>query len=282
MVMEDKFEKIGDSLIQHGKFNNRIYLMKTTPKGTSRIISKMDKLAEEKGYTKITAKIFADSFPRFLLAGYRVEAYIPGYFNGEYDCMYVSKFTDEKRKKLPVIEIKRFRELLRENPTNGKTQPVDLPQKEFVPGSLGENDAEAITEVFKRVFETYPFPVHNAEYIKSTMQNNSAQYFGIWDEGKLIGISTAETDWNYKNAEMTDFAVLPEYRGQKLAFRLLEYMEKEIKKAGIKTAYTVARLRELGMNKTFMNAGYKYTGTLVKNTHIGGSIESMNIFYKKL
>ncbi|MGM0620243.1 MAG: putative beta-lysine N-acetyltransferase [Bacteroidota bacterium] len=278
--MKDEFVKIGDSLIQHGKFNNRIYLMKADPKASSRLITKLDKLSEENGYTKIIAKIHADSFPRFLLGGYSIEAYIPEYYNGEADCLMVSKFTSPKRQKIPEIEMKRFRELLRSNQPNGNGQPTQL--KEFTPGRLGEKDAQAITGVFKRVFETYPFPVHDAEYIISTMQSDSAQYFGIWDDGKLIGLSTAETDWKDKNAEMTDFAVLPEYRGQKLAFRLLEFMEKEMKDAGIKTAYTVARLRELGMNKTFMNAGYKYTGTLVKNTHIGGSIESMNIFYKKL
>ncbi|MDD4426034.1 MAG: hypothetical protein PHS40_08920 [Mariniphaga sp.] len=59
-------------------------------------------------------------------------------------------------------------------------------------------------------------------------------------------------------------------------------MEQEMRKAGIINAYTIARLAEPGMNKTFMNAGYKFSGTLVNNTQIAGSIESMNIFYKPL
>ena len=36
------------------------------------------------------------------------------------------------------------------------------------------------------------------------------------------------------------------------------------------------------MNKTFLNAGYNYSGTLTKNTQIAGKIESMNVWYKHL
>jgi lysine 2,3-aminomutase len=114
------------------------------------------------------------------------------------------------------------------------------------------------------------------------MENDKTQYFGVWHNSKLVGISSAEVDVINKNAEMTDFAVLPEYRGQNLAFRLLLTMEQKMKIANIKTAYTIARLKELGMNKTFLKSGYKYSGTLLNNTNIGGQIESMNVFYKHL
>jgi beta-lysine N6-acetyltransferase len=36
------------------------------------------------------------------------------------------------------------------------------------------------------------------------------------------------------------------------------------------------------MNVTFSRAGYTFTGTLINNTNIGGSIESMNVWYKRL
>ena len=95
-------------------------------------------------------------------------------------------------------------------------------------------------------------------------------------------MSAAETDKAEKNAEMTDFAVLPQYRGRGLAGQLLSYMEETMKPACVKTLYTIARLREPGINKIFINAGYRYTGTLINNTNISGSIESMNIFYKNI
>jgi beta-lysine N6-acetyltransferase len=36
------------------------------------------------------------------------------------------------------------------------------------------------------------------------------------------------------------------------------------------------------MNKTFLKFDYCYSGTLINNTNIAGSIESMNVYYKHL
>ncbi len=279
-MMKDSIEQIGKSVIQHGKFNDRIYLLKLAPDDCAEIIPHLEKLAAREGYTKIFAKIRTGALPGFLLEGYSIEGYVPEYYNGTDDCLMVSKFRDEKRSRPPLEALQRFYSLLASaGDSNNDAHP---PGNGFHQRELGPEDAGSITEVFKQVFETYPFPVHDPGYILQTMKDKSARYFGIWDGDNLAGVSTAETDLENMNAEMTDFAVLPRYRGQKLALRLLEFMEREMKASGIKTAYTIARLEELGMNKTFLNLGYKYTGTLVNNTNIGGSIESMNIFYKKL
>jgi lysine 2,3-aminomutase len=276
--MEDKIEKIGNSTIQHGKSNNRIYLLKLDMSDMPGLVGELDNLARKEGYTKIFTKIQADALPEFILKGYSVEAYVPKFYNGDSDCVMASKFLLKSRKNPPEEQLQTLSGLLK--PAGKSKSPGKL--SEFEMRKLNEADALPVTQVFKRVFETYPFPVHDPAYIVETMRNNHARYFGVWDGDKLIGISTAETDFGNENAEMTDFAVLPEYRGKKLALHLLEFMEQEIKKAGIKTAYTIARLAEPGMNKTFMNAGYKYSGTLINNTNIAGNIESMNIFYKHL
>jgi beta-lysine N6-acetyltransferase len=280
MTMQDKIEKIGKSIIQHGEFNNRIYLLKLAPEEQAGIIPKLDELAAQEGYTKIFAKIEANALPGFLTNGYFIEGYVPEFFNGQNDCLMVSKFTDKNRSQPPEEELKRFKDLLLQAGSPNIQQKGNGP--EYTPARLVPENSKQIAAIFKRVFETYPFPVHDPEYILKTMRSNAARYFGIWDKQKLTGVSTAETDMTNKNVEMTDFAVLPEYRGQKMAFHLLAFMEKEMKASGIKTAYTIARLKEFGMNRTFIKSGYKYTGTLVNNTNIGGSIESMNIFYKKL
>lgn len=276
--MTDKIEKIGKSTIQYGESNNRVFLLKYDPVDNQKVLPELDRLAKEGGYSKIVTKIHTDDLPDFILNGYKVEAFIPKYYNGKTDCVMASKFTDKKRGKSPKKLLKTFSGLI--DSVNGNIKGISL--NGFSIRKLEEADAVPVTKVLKRVFETYPFPVHKPEYILKTMRNRSAIYFGIWDNEKLIGVSTAETDFESENAEMTDFAVLPEYRGKKLAQHLLAFMEKEMKTAGIKTAYTIARLAEPGMNKTFLNAGYKYSGTLVNNTNISGSIESMNVFYKHL
>lgn len=278
--MRDKLLHIGNSLVQHGKINNRIYLMKLAHEDALSIIPKLDELASERGYTKIFAKVPSAVLPFFISNNYVIEASIPNFYENESDCILVSKFLDEKRKEVPEKELKVMNQLLENAERPGK--PNTKPNFKLVAERLGKKHIGAITKIFKRVFETYPFPVHDPDYILKTMQEDGTQYFGVLDGEKLIGISTAEVDLENGNAEMTDFAVLPEYRGQSLAARLLSRMEKAMKAANITTCYTIARLNQPGMNKTFLNSGYKYTGTLINNTNIGGSIESMNILYKHI
>jgi len=114
------------------------------------------------------------------------------------------------------------------------------------------------------------------------MQEYGTRYFGIFSDKKLVAVSSAECNDSKKNTEMTDFAVLPAHRGKQLSIHLLSFMEEALVKDGFKTLYTIARLRSIPMNKTFYNNGYKYAGTLTRNTQISGKIESMNVWYKKI
>jgi len=110
----------------------------------------------------------------------------------------------------------------------------------------------------------------------------NVDYFAVEKEGKLIALSSAEMDAQGSNAEMTDFATLPENRGQGLARCLLQEMEAAMNRRGIQTAYTIARAASAGMNITFAQLGYQFGGLLINNTQISGSIESMNVWYKSL
>jgi len=92
----------------------------------------------------------------------------------------------------------------------------------------------------------------------------------------------SEMDRENRNVEMTDFATLPEQRGRSLSFVLLMTMEREMRQKGFRTAYTIARALSPGMNLTFGRAGYAFGGTLINNTGISGSIESMNVWHKPL
>ena len=142
-------------------------------------------------------------------------------------------------------------------------------------------DAAAVAGVYRLVFETYPFPIHQASYIAQTMEANIA-YFGVFEKERLIAVSSAEMDSDSRNVEMTDFATLPECRGKSLATVLLHEMEKEMAARCFVTAYTIARALSYGMNITFGRCGYRFAGTLFKNTNISGGLESMNVWFKRL
>lgn len=136
-------------------------------------------------------------------------------------------------------------------------------------------------ELYKSVFESYPFPIFDGNYLLKTMRNN-VDYYGVFENQNLVAISSSEMDLENLNTEMTDFATLPEYRGNNLSYHLLKKMQVDAIKKGIKTAYTIARAKNTGINMTFAKMFYEFGDTLVNNTNICGNIETMNIWYKNL
>jgi lysine 2,3-aminomutase len=276
--MTDRVDRIGGSLIQHGTFNDRIYLMSLDKTDYPGILKEMAIIARENRYSKIFAKIPLYALDGFLDAGYIEEARIPGFFNKRDDACFMGKFLEPGRK------IERFPQKIGEIiDTAQAKEPVQaLPIPDGVSYRTAvKEDAESICEVYKEVFETYPFPIHDPEYIRQTMDENFI-YFTLWDGDTLAAVSSTEMYPAYSNVEMTDFATLPNYRGNGGAQFLLQKMEEEMGNRGITGAYTIARAYSFGMNITFARNNYTFGGTLTNNTNISGSMESMNIWYKSL
>lgn len=275
--MQDKIEKLGDSLIQHGKFNDRIYLMKLADKDYPGIVKRLDDLAQQNNYTKIFAKVRNKHLDKFLSNDYEQEAHIPDFYADGEKTFFLGKFLDDGRKKIAnqeridkVIQVAKGKSKIKNSPHLDPQFDYRIAEKA---------DAEDMVKVYKQVFPTYPFPIHDPDYLCKTMDKNLI-YFGIWKDEELIALSSSEMDREEKNVEMTDFATLPEYRGNSFALYLLDKMEEKMEQLGIDTFYTIARSVSFGMNITFAKMGYKYTGTLKNNTNISGNIESMNVWYK--
>lgn len=276
--MTDRIETIGKgSIIQHGKLNDRIYLMKLVDADASTICESLSKLALKNNYTKIFCKVPKWIAPIFFADGYSLEAYIPKFYNAIGDVFFVSKFLNSDR--LLSIETSKLAELSTLL-NQGKLKNKEISSK-FQIRKLNKADAIHIAEIYREVFLSYPFPIHKPEYILTTMDKN-VQYFGAVKDGILAAISSSETDKQSLNTEMTDFATSPGFLGNNLSVLLLMAMEEEMKLQGFKTLYTIARLNSIPMNKTFLKLSYNYTGTLINNTNIAGNIESMNVFYKHI
>ena len=280
MQKNDIIEILGkNTRVQHGKLNDRVYLMKLDKADFPKIIDQINTLARDNRYTKIFAKVPFWAAPVFISSGFIVEAYIPNFYEGKDDVFFMSKYLTSDR--LLDIEYDKLEELSKIlGSVLHKTKPEKSKLKIKII-KLGEEYIDQITEIYKVVFKSYPFPIHDPEYIGKTMKEG-VQYFGIIVKRKLCAVSSAEVDVVGANAEMTDFATLPEHRGKKYSIILLHEMEKAMKKQGISTFYTIARLNSMAMNKTFLNLGYTYAGTLIKNTNIAGKIESMNVLYKAI
>lgn len=277
--MDDRIEHMGKgSIIQHGKLNDRIYLMKLGKKDCPEILHSIRRMAAAHSYTKIFCKVPVWAAPHFFADGYMTEAMIPGFYRGNETAFFLAKYLSSDRlMNLENEYLGQLGELFKgpfgkaKHSNNGK----------FEIESLGTEDVKQITALYRKVFLSYPFPIHNPGYILKTMKEN-IRYFGAREKGKLIAVSSAEIDKEGKNAEMTDFATNPDFRGKKLGQMLLAKMEQEMEAMGMKTLYTIARLQSIPMNKVFLKHQYQYAGTLIRNTNISGSIESMNVYYKHL
>ncbi|GMQ62156.1 putative beta-lysine N-acetyltransferase [Vallitalea maricola] len=278
LVKKDKEVLLGYSRIQHGPLNDRIYVMDYKHALDPYLISKLDLMVKNYRYGKIIAKVPKEARLKFLRNGFDEEAIIPGFYNGRKPCYFMARYHNEERKK--IIKKKSIYTIIHKAKNNKKSDLISMDDK-YNLILLNKEDSVDISDVYKQVFKTYPFPIHDEKYIQKTMDEDVV-YFGVMDNEKLIGVSSCDMNTHEENVEMTDFAILPEYRGNKLARHLLKMMEDTMGESGIKIAYTIARSTSYPMNATFSAAGYKYGGTLWNNTQIAGSIESMNIWYKQL
>jgi len=276
--LSDIIENIGNSLIQHGTYNNRIYLMKLDIGDLPDIIPEMDQLAEQRGYSKIFAKVPADSRVAFEAKGYIKEAGVPGYYSGKKEALFMCKYFSEHRQEDTQAEDDRII-------TTARGKAGDIMKPELPEGFLiricTEADVPAMAEIYAEVFPTYPFPIQDPTYLKKTMEDNVV-YFAVENEGGIVALSSSEIDFENRNAEMTDFATLPQFRAMGLSTYLLLKMEKEMNKKGILALYTIARAASYGMNTVFARLGYGFTGKLIQNTNISGNLENMNVWYKHI
>lgn len=281
-LQSDAIEMFQGALIQHGHFNNRIYLMKIKDGNPSELAHLLLENARVNNYTKVLVKIPHNASQPFLNCGYSKEAKIPNLYSGEQDAVFLAAYlSKDRRMENNSHENEKIYQLSVQKQMPPESIQMPPLENNFSLHNLTLDDIPEIAALYNTVFQSYPFPINEPEYISETMESH-VDYFGIITDGKLIALSSLEKDIKYLNAEMTDFATLSEWRGYGLASHLLAHMEKEAKEKGIKTTYTISRAESPGMNITFTKNAYQYGGRLINNTNIYGHIESMNIWYKAL
>lgn len=277
--MYDTVAKLGKSIIQHGKHNDRVYLMKLASEDFPAIIGQLDHLAALKGYSKIFAKVPEFARDTFADNTYAAEAYVPAFYDGQEGAYFMGKYLSRERSS--GGNEKRLEDIIAlAKSVSGRKSATSLPNG-YRYAMPGISDVVEMAGVYKHVFQTYPFPIHDPRYLASTMDTNT-RYFGIYKGNEIVALSSAEMDRVSKNVEMTDFATLPGHRGHSFAALLLQRMEEEMRKQEMEVAYTIVRASSPGINITFARAGYAYSGTLTNNTNISGSLESMNVWHKRL
>lgn len=280
-MMFDQIMTLSKSVVQHGPNNDRIYLMKLHPDDqVNHMIDELYNLAILKRYAKIFVKVPKSRLQPFLDHEFKLEASVPGFYDGMEEGCFLGKYFNAKRGFVNKHVSTQMEEVIAISEQASIDFELRLPEG-YTIRELSTSDASDLASIYRKVFNKYPFPVFEESYLLYTM-NSNVRYFGVFNGGKLVAVSSAEMDVSASNAEMTDFATLPDYRGKGLSFFLLGKMIEAMRKCEIKTVYTIARALSIGMNKTFGKHGFIYGGTLINNTLIGDTIESMNVWYKNI
>lgn len=282
----DRLATIGNSLVQHGPLNARAYLMRLDPEDCPKIVGRLERLAEDNGYTKIFAKVPEHAAGDFADAGYRTEAVVPGLYGRKQNGVFLGRYlTPGRRIPVDADELRRVLRTARANArpcgADGLSRPEDGLPAGYGLRRLRLGDAEDMAALYAEVFASYPFPIHDPGFLRQNMAEGVV-YFGVFCDDSPAALCAAEVDSHCGAAEMTDFATLPAHRGLGLAGHLLARAEREMSALGLGTLYTIARAASYGMNITFARAGYAYAGILPNNTNIAGGIESMNVWHKGL
>ncbi|WP_419659422.1 GCN5-related N-acetyltransferase [Desulfosarcina variabilis str. Montpellier] len=274
---QDRIKTIGRSRIQYGPLSDRVYLMQLAAGEAEAVITAMAELAQAEGYTKLFAKIPGKNAAVFEDAGFEIEAQIPDFYADGDKALFVSRFICKNRRRSCDAErIQKVLEAALKRAGAGIRHPLP---SDWDLTFMTADRAEQMAALYSRVFDSYPFPIFDADYIRHSMDENF-RYFGILQNATLIALASAERIES--GVEMTDFATAPKHRRASLAAHLLAAMEADARQNGVKTAFTIARAVSYGINIMFARAGYTFGGTLVNNTNISGRVQSMNIWYKPL
>lgn len=277
----DTVETYNKSKIQHGPYNDRVYLMKLSRDDFPAIIDYLDTLATAHGYSKLFIKIPAWATKEFLRKGYHTEAIIPRFYRGNIDGYFLACYRTKTRKHVSAPLQQQMKKVLHAALNNrGQSRKISSESADSVT-LLEETHADQLASLYRTVFQTYPFPIFNPDYIKQKMKKDT-RFYGVFHGDDLIAASSSELDYDSSNVEFTDFATLPAHRGDNISYVLLRRMESDMKQMKMITGYTIARSLSYGMNITFCRGAYHYAGTLVNNTCISGDIQSMNVYHKRL
>ncbi|MEH7125360.1 putative beta-lysine N-acetyltransferase [Bacillus sp. JJ1532] len=242
------------------------------------VMAKAEEMAKELQVEKLILKGRREQFPLLIMYGYSCEAMIDRYFLGSDMFFFCKYYTTERRTSAQWL----IEDSITENVIKLEQYLKSVkPPQEYILKKLSPEDAKTLAALYQEVFQIYPTPLNDPNYIIETMKEGTI-YYGFLFNGKIVSAASAEVNDFYKNAELTDCATLPQHRKHGLMKILLEKLEIELKANGVYCAYSIARALSFGMNAALHQLGYCYRGRLTNNCYIFDKLEDMNVWVKDL
>lgn len=284
--MFDTIERIEGGLVHHGNSNKRVYLLEADHGNWNVLIDGMKNLARKRKYDKIVSRVPEAGIASFQSEGYQVEAKIPGLYNGVTTGYFVADFLNKERsncaeQKLKMIQSVKKIALAAANTSHNSFMALPDALEIHQLRSEELNELSALARLNERAFRSYPFPIHDKSVLIELLEQGY-EFYGLFEEGQLIVASILRPNEAESNMEIVDFVTNSNYRGQNLSYYLVQEIKKKSAERGLKTIYTSVRATSYGLNITFSKHGFSYGGTLLNNTLIGDTMESMNVWYLSL
>lgn len=208
-------------------------------------------------------------------AGLTHEATMPGFYCGQDDCVTLAYALDPTRATSSDAEaVARVDALVREKPP-AKARTRLPTQRATV------QDAEDLAKLIAATFEHYPTPSGVPAYLRAQIQEGVPFRF-VRKDGEMVACASADLERGAKTAELTDCSTRPDQRGGGFMQFILADLMDDLRALGYPTAFTLARACIPGVNLAFQRLGFHFDGRMARSCRIGGGIEDMNVWSRRL
>ena len=204
-----------------------------------------------------------------------LEATMPGFYRGERDCAVMGAAPDEARSRLANPQEVEEVDRLVQRDWKPKDRP-DVDTRRATP-----DDAPEIARLIAATFEHYPTPSGVPGYIAGHIEAG-VPFRTVWEDGEVVACASADLVRQARTAELTDCATRPDQRGRGLMQAILLDLMDDLREMGYPTAFTLARANTPGMNIAFSRLGFIFRGCQIQSCRIGGGIEDMNVWSRRL
>jgi len=256
--------------------NNRLKIEDYTCENYDDFVAFLETTAQKHNLYKIIIVAKQKDWEALFVRDFLLEALHPSFFKGE-PGFHLAKFTNIERQASNhrLIE-KTLLKRVQESPHTSRDLPSEYTIKTADPVSIPE-----LSNLYTKVFSTYPSPMNDHTYLEKIMQKTSIFKIMLY-QNKIISAASIDVDQRTSSAELTDCATTEDHCGKGLMSHLVKSLEIEAKKLNLITLYSIARARSIGMNSVFSHNMYNYYGCLINNCHICGQLENMNIWSKRI